>query len=137
MDHIVTRRRFLGACSATFVAILTAPQPAVAGAVSSHPTPRRGITGAHVLTRKQLAATPALIPLFDSVRAAPGIFDGIECQCGCTRSLDFYSLLTCFEGKAMARTCIVCQDQARLVARLHKEGKSLNQIRAAIDAEFR
>ncbi len=47
---------------------------------------------------------------------------------------EFYSLLSCYEGKGMARDCIVCQ--GRLAVRLHKEGKSLDQIRAAIDAKF-
>jgi phosphoribosyl-dephospho-CoA transferase len=36
----------------------------------------------------------------------------------------------------MARECIVCQGQARLAIKLHKEGKTLDEIRAAIDARF-
>jgi hypothetical protein len=101
-----------------------------------HPTPRRGITGAKVLTKKDLAAHPKLVPLFDSVRAIPGIIDGIHCNCGCTNPPVFYSLLSCFEGLGMARDCVICQGQARLAVRLHKEGKSLVEIRAAVDAKF-
>lgn len=37
----------------------------------------------------------------------------------------------------MARDCSICQGQARLAVRLHKEGKSLREIRTAIDAKFR
>jgi porphobilinogen deaminase len=36
----------------------------------------------------------------------------------------------------MARDCVICQGQGRLAVRLHKEGKSLDQIRSAIDAKF-
>ena len=34
----------------------------------------------------------------------------------------------------MARDCVVCQGQGRLAVRLHKEGKTLAEIREAIDA---
>lgn len=36
----------------------------------------------------------------------------------------------------MAQHCDVCQGQAKLAHRLHKDGWSLNGIRRAIDAEF-
>jgi hypothetical protein len=36
----------------------------------------------------------------------------------------------------MASECIVCQEEARLVVKLHKQGKTLDQIRAAFDAEY-
>jgi hypothetical protein len=48
----------------------------------------------------------------------------------------YYSLLSCFEGDAMARSCPICQGEGRLVARLHKEGKTLDEIRAAVDAKY-
>ncbi|CAN5805049.1 hypothetical protein BH11GEM2_BH11GEM2_18970 [soil metagenome] len=102
-----------------------------------HPTPRAGITGVNVITKEQLAGTPQLVGLFDSVRAIPGVIDGIRCNCGCAPSDDFYSLLSCYEGKdAMARECAICQGQGRLAVRLHKAGKSLDAIRAAVDAKF-
>ena len=101
-----------------------------------HPAPRPGITGKNVLTKEQLAKSPKLIPLFDSVREIPEIMDGLGCNCGCTDLPELRSLLSCFEGKGMARDCYICQGQARLAARLHKEGKSLVDIRTAIDAKF-
>jgi hypothetical protein len=94
------------------------------------------VTGARVLTRAQLGETPALAPLFDQVRAIPAVVDGIRCNCGCAELPGYYSLLSCFEGDAMARHCAVCQGQARLAARLHREGKTLDQIRDAVDARF-
>ena len=50
--------------------------------------------------------------------------------------MEFYSLLSCFEARGMALECVVCQDEARLVVKLHRQGKTLNQIRAAFDAEY-
>lgn len=131
-----TRRGFVGACSATAIALLLPDVMAAATAVPEHPSPRPGITGARVLTSAQLSDKPKLIPLFDAVREIPQIVDGIRCNCGCTNPPEIRSLLSCYEGKGMARDCAVCQGQARLAYRLHKEGKTLGQIRSAIDAKF-
>ena len=101
-----------------------------------HPTPRSGITAAKVLTAEQLADSPQVIPVFDSVRAIPEIVDGIRCKCGCAELEGYYSLLSCYEGDGMARHCPICQGEGRMAARLHKEGKTLNEIREAIDARW-
>jgi len=132
----LTRRRFLGAFSASIGALVVPWKTAWARSTEPHPTPRVGITGAKVLTKEQLAESPKLIPLFDSVRQIPQVVDGIRCNCGCTHPPDYYSLLSCYEGAAMARHCPLCQGQGQLAVRLYKEGKSLDQIRAAVDAKF-
>ena len=134
MQHRTSRRQFLGATAAALATLLL-PRRAHA-ARSPHPTPRVGITGANVLAKEKLADKPALIPLFDSVREMPEIMDGIRCNCSCEHSPELYSLLSCYEGRAMARDCGICQGQGRLAARLHKAGKSLDEIRAAVDAKF-
>jgi hypothetical protein len=36
----------------------------------------------------------------------------------------------------MALHCQVCQTEGRMVVRLHQAGRTLDQIRAAIDARF-
>ena len=88
--------------------------------------------------REQLADVPALIPLFDAVRAIPGIADGIRCRCGCADLPGYRSLLSCYEGaNAMARECRTCQAQGRLASRLNDSSKSLDDIRAAIDRKFK
>lgn len=130
------RRRFLGSFSIAAASLLIFRRPLHAQSETVHPVPRRGVTGEYVLTKKDLLKYPGLIPLFDSVRARPQIFDGIRCSCGCPNGMELYSLLSCFEGKGMARDCIVCQDEARLVVRLHKQGKTLDQIRAVFDQEY-
>lgn len=138
---MLSRRTFLVRCSAAGMALAAGVRPAWAGAyrvrrAGPHPTPRSGITAANVLTKEQLADSPRLIELFDHIREIPEVVDGIRCQCGCAEAPDFYSLLTCYEGDAMARACPICQGQGRLVYRLHEEGKSLEQIRTAVDARY-
>ena len=101
-----------------------------------HPAPRRGITGAKVLTAAQLTTSPDLVELFDGIRAIPHIADGIGCHCGCADFNGHRSLLTCYEVDAMARSCPICQGEGRVAVRLSKSRKSLAEIRAAIDAQF-
>ncbi|HEX6049428.1 MAG TPA: PCYCGC motif-containing (lipo)protein [Gemmatimonadaceae bacterium] len=134
-----TRRQFVASLPALLVAtsILARRDVARAVALSDHPTPRPGITAAKVLTRKQLGDEHAdAAPVFDLVRQIPHVVDGIRCRCGCAELEGNYSLLSCYEGDGMAGHCEVCQGEARLAYRLHKQGKSLNEIRAAIDAKF-
>ncbi|MES2179129.1 MAG: hypothetical protein V4550_14805 [Gemmatimonadota bacterium] len=135
MQHTFTRRQLIGSA----IAALVLPWRTWAqrrDAPGPHPTPRAGITGAKVLTAEQLGKKTELIPLFDAVREAPEIVDGIRCNCGCASFKGFYSLLSCYEGEAMARECAICQGQGRLATRLHKAGKTLDEIRAAVDAKF-
>jgi hypothetical protein len=73
---------------------------------------------------------------FDAIREIPQIVDGIRCHCGCAEIPGFYSLLSCYEGAGMARICEICQGQGRLAARLHKAGKTLDEIRASVDARY-
>lgn len=140
--HVRTRREFLAACSAVLAALVVparamATVPPRRTGRDPHPTPRPGITGAKVATHEQLAGKPQLVELFDAVREIPEVADGIRCNCGCAHTDGFYSLLSCYEGKgAMARDCHICQGQGRLAVRLHKAGKSLQDIRAAVDAKF-
>ena len=142
---MVSRRQFVASVPVLVVATATAARRRVACAapagsatlLSDHPTPRPGVTAAKVLPRKQLTGEHAeAAPVFDMVRQIPQIVDGIRCQCGCAELEGNYSLLSCFEGQGMAGHCQVCQGEARLAYRLHKQGKSLNEIRAAIDAKF-
>lgn len=137
----LSRRTFIASGIGALAAIFAVAPLAHARAMrrrdpKPHPDPRPGITGAKVATKEQLKDVPALIPLFDSVREMPEIADGIRCHCGCADTPGFRSLLSCYEGDAMAKECHTCQGQARLAARLKQSGKSLDEIRAAIDAKF-
>ena len=101
-----------------------------------HPTPRPGIDASKVLTRDKLTEHPAAEPVFEMVRKIPQVVDGIRCQCGCAELPEFYSLLSCYEADGMAQHCVICQGEAKLAFRMHEQGKTLDQIRAAIDAKY-
>jgi len=141
----LSRRGFLTFCASaslvflpgrrevpTWVTMCHAPRPGP----HPHPTPRSDVTAAKVLTEEQLGAWVDALPAFDGVRQIPEIIDGIRCNCGCADDPSFYSLLSCYEGEGMARYCHVCQGQGRLAFRLHQAGKTLDEIRVAIDARF-
>ena len=48
----------------------------------------------------------------------------------------FHSLLSCFEADGMAQHCVICQGEGRLAYTMHEQGKTLDEIRAAIDERF-
>lgn len=102
---------------------------------TEHPAPRPGVTAAGVLTANQLKHHAAA-EAYERVREIPQVVDGIHCYCGCATLKGFYSLLTCYEGGGMAQYCDICQGEAMLVSKLHREGWSLNGIRASVDAAF-
>jgi hypothetical protein len=101
-----------------------------------HPTPRPGVDASKVLTAAQLEAHKDAIPAFDRARNIPQTLDGIRCQCGCSDLPGKYSLLSCFEDDGMAAECDVCQGQVRLAHRLHRAGRTLDEIRAAIEEKY-
>ncbi len=132
----ITRRALLAATAA----IAVWPRALRAAARRNrgpHPTPRPGITAAKVGTKDDLGKHADLLDLFDQIREIPEIADGIHCQCPCGSLEDYYSLLTCYETPGlMATSCPICQGQGRLVYRMHKEGKTLDEIRRGVDARF-
>jgi hypothetical protein len=60
--------------------------------------------------------------------------DGLFCYCYC-KGGGHYSLLDCFKDDHGAG-CDVCKGEARLAYEMTKQGASLEQIRAAIDAQY-
>lgn len=132
-----TRRGWLLASLGALAAIVPRALFAQLRLDTVHPTPRPGITGNKVATAEMLDGDKSLTELFDSVRHIPHVVDGIRCHCGCAELSGHYSLLTCYEGEsAMARICPICQGEGRVAVRLAKAGKSLADIRIAIDAQY-
>jgi hypothetical protein len=102
-----------------------------------HPEPRPGIDASHVCPDETVRQHPKSVAAFDEARAIPEILDGIRCHCGCADQEGMRSLLSCYEGEdAMALECDICEGQARLAYRLHGKGRSLDEIRAAVDARY-
>ena len=105
-----------------------------------HPDPREGITAERVLTAEaigdKLYSKKLVSEGYEAARAHPEIFDGIACACSCGGKRGTHrSLLVCYE--TMQPTgCGGCQEEAELVGKLAGEGKTLAEIRTAVDKKF-
>ena len=135
-SDLMTRRAALRtlAVSAAATLLLSARPARAARAAATHPDPRPGITGENVLDDPDFR--PKVAEVYRMAREAPEVFDGLHCYCECHKGQwGHRSLLSCFESK-QPDGCHGCQSEARLAHRLHKEGKSLEEIRAAVDKEF-
>ncbi|MFN2316696.1 MAG: hypothetical protein ABR551_03270 [Gemmatimonadales bacterium] len=136
-----TRRALLTLlATAAGASLLPPPLRGMVGAArwhTKHPEPRPNYTADKVLKADQLGGDEELIALFDAVRKVPHIIDGIRCSCGCAELPGFYSLLTCFEGdNSMSKWCPICIGLGSFVVRLHGRGRTLAQIREAVDARY-
>lgn len=104
-----------------------------------HPDPRAGITADKVLKADELGEKPrkSVTEAFDAARQHPQIFDGLACACGChgEGSYQHRSLLVCYETR-QPTGCLACQQEASFVAKMAKDGKTLVEIRAAVDKKF-
>jgi hypothetical protein len=130
----MTRRAMLGALARACAGLLIAGR-ASARATGPHPDPRPGIDASHLPPPEKVAEHPEAVPAYDDARTIPETLDGIRCQCGCAEQPGHRSLLSCYED-GMAMDCDICQGQARLAYRLHAKGRTLDQIRSAIDGRY-
>ena len=121
-----------GGAALALVAVTFLMRPAAAG---GHPEPRAGITAAGVLPDAAVPRTPGALEAYAAARAAPAVLDGTYCHCDCSKHAGHRSLLTCFESDHGAY-CDICMGEAMLARQLAARGRSLQDIRAAIDAQF-
>lgn len=111
--------------------------PARAFARFEHPEPREGIDASLVISDEEAAKYGEEVrEVVNMIREIPHIADGIGCYCGCHVRPGYRSLLTCFYGEGRGIGCPICQGEAKLVYRRHKEGQDLSRIRRAVDARF-
>jgi hypothetical protein len=101
--------------------------------VFPHPEPRPGITAENVLPDEKLPDKKRVRDGFAAARQYPELFDGIYCACECSKN--HRSLLTCFES-LQPTGCMGCQEVAELVSSMANEGKTLQEIRAAVDKKW-
>lgn len=99
-----------------------------------HPEPRPGITAVNVLPDSAVKLDRHK-DAYQAAREIPEILDGIYCHCDCEKNRELRSLLSCFESD-MPQSCGICLGEARLARRLHREGRSLAEIRVAIDRQY-
>lgn len=130
-----SRRHFI---ATLFVAASTLAVPvrltAREVAPAAHPEPRPDVDGSLVLAASDVSTETA--ELFRGIRAIPHIADGIGCHCGCGAMPDMRSLLSCYEGVGMAQYCVICSGEGRMAIDLYAKGRSLDEIREAIDRRF-
>src|SRR5688572_9996770 len=98
-----------------------------------HPAPRPGITAQNVLSPDSVREQSREV--YTMAARIPSVLDGLYCHCDCHERDGLRSLLECFEEE-MGSTCGICSGQARLAYELHEQGKSLRDIRKAIDAQY-
>jgi hypothetical protein len=108
---------------------------ATRGANAGHPAPRAGLTAADVAPASRYAAYPRIAEVYEMAAQIPGVLDGLYCHCDCSRHSDHRSLLTCFQDDHGA-ACDVCLTEAALAFRMTTEGRSLKEIRAAVDGLY-
>jgi hypothetical protein len=142
---MVNRRAFLTILGGAAVAGLS--RGALAGDLTSlpigsrmrggfpHPEPRPGITGEHVLPEDEIGSRKRVREAYAAARTHPEIFDGVFCACECHESMNHRSLLSCFESR-QAIGCAACREESEFVGRLARDGKTLDEIRRAVDKEF-
>lgn len=123
-----------GAGVAALVGVLTLSKPAGVEA-STHPTPRPGITGAKVVPASLLPRVPGAAEAYAAAREAAATLDGVYCYCDCSKHAGHRSLLTCFESDHGSH-CDICMGEAMVASGMAKQGKSLMEIRTAIDRQF-
>ena len=101
---------------------------------TEHPDPRPGITAEHVLPADHFKDADVR-KNYDMAREIPEVLDGLYCHCDCTKSMHHRSLLSCFESEQPSG-CGTCQREMKLAYKLHSEGKTLDEIRKAVDDKF-
>jgi hypothetical protein len=134
MTDVLSRRAALARLGGAFMVIAIPRGVWRTDETFPHPDPRPGITAANVIAEDKLPNKKKVRALYAAAREHPEVFDGIYCTCHCSDQ-GHRSLLSCFESE-QATGCWGCQEVAEEVSSLIKDGKSLNEIRAAVDAKF-
>lgn len=72
---------------------------------------------------------------YASAKAAPEVMSHLFCYCGCDMSDSHSWLIDCFTSDH-GRDCHICQEEAVLALRLHRDGASITEIQQRIDQDF-
>ena len=121
-----------GVAAAALVGLAVFKRPADA---STHPQPRPGITAVKVVPVSLVPRTPGAAEAYAAARASSATLDGVYCYCDCSKHAGHRSLLTCFETEHGAY-CDICMGEAMVASGMAQQGRSLTEIRGAIDRQF-
>jgi hypothetical protein len=117
------------------VAVLVLGLSTLVGGQSIHPEPRAGVHAGDVVSPERYAAFPRVQAAYQKVAAIPQVIDGLYCHCDCEGHSGHYSLLDCFRDDHAAH-CDVCMAEAELAYGMTSQGRTLDEIRAAIDGFY-
>jgi hypothetical protein len=101
-----------------------------------HPEPRGDLSEFTVASSSRYASYPRIAEVYDMAAEIPHVLDGLYCHCDCSKHSNHRSLLTCFQDDHGAG-CDVCLTEAALAHRMTNEGRSLKEIRQAVDDLYR
>ena len=73
---------------------------------------------------------------YRAAKEIPEVLDHMHCYCECKKHNGHKSLQTCFVNQH-GLNCSICIDEAIMAHELHKKGKSIADIRRAIDRKFK
>lgn len=104
-------------------------------AAAHHPEPAEGVTAEHVVHADRYTAYPRVATVYAQAAEIPHVLDGLYCHCDCSKHAGHRSLLTCFESDHGAN-CDVCLSEAALAYQMTRDGKTLDEVRAAIDGLY-
>lgn len=125
-----------GITAAALLAILVlAAQGRGHGTAGHHPTPRRDAAttqAGKIVSASSYAAYPRVEEVYREAALVPQVLDGIYCYCECKEHMGHYSLLDCYKSDHAAG-CDVCLSEGQMAYEMTQQGKSLYQIRAAVD----
>jgi len=134
--ELLDRRALLRRMAVVAVGALLGPRRLRAAARPlPHPDPRPDVTAEHVLAEDKLPDRKNVREAFQFARTYPQIFDGIYCPCECSEVMHHRSLLTCFES-TQPIGCWSCKDAASFIGPMARDGKSLAEIREAVDKKY-
>jgi hypothetical protein len=97
-----------------------------------HPDPRDDADMVPLAASDRYASYPRIAQVYEMAAEIPHVLDGLYCHCDCSLHAGHRSLLTCFQDDHGA-ACDVCLSEAALAHRMTTEGRSLREIRKAVD----
>jgi hypothetical protein len=72
---------------------------------------------------------------YASAKAKPEIMEKLFCYCGCDLTDKHTNLLDCFTSMHGV-DCHICQEEAILALKMHKEGATMTEIQKAVDEKY-
>lgn len=102
---------------------------------TEHPDPRPGITGETVVPASRYIQYARVSALYAQAKEVASTLDGLYCHCDCSKHAGHRSLLSCFESDHGA-ACDICLTEASIAHRMTQDGRSLEEIRQAIDGLY-